>query len=139
MSELIVKHAKAPDERRPFVAHGHLDVFDFGGGSMAGFGIFEPGWKWSRDVKPIAGTESCQSSHLGYVISGRLAVVMDDGTKAEVGPGDMVVIPPGHDAWVIGDEPCTMVDFGGAARYAQRGEEDTRYASTSEEVAPGIH
>lgn len=139
MSELTIKHARTPDERRPFVAHGHVDVFDFGGGSLAGYGVFEPGWRWSKDVKPIAGTDSCQVSHAGYVISGRMAVVMDDGTRGEMGPGDMVVIPPGHDAWVLGDEPCTMVDFEGMARYARREEAGTRYEGASEEVAPGIH
>ncbi|WP_163997133.1 cupin domain-containing protein [Pyxidicoccus caerfyrddinensis] len=138
MSELTIKHSGTPDERRPFVAHGHVDAFDFGGGSIVGRGVFEPGWKWSQDVKPIAGTDSCQASHAGYVISGRMVVAMDDGTQAELGPGDIAIIPPGHDAWVVGNEPCVMVDFEGMSQYARREEAGTKYADT-EEVAPGIH
>jgi hypothetical protein len=71
----------------------------------------EPGWRWSNDVKPIAGTDSCMVHHKGVGISGRLHVVMDDGTEFEVGPGDVNEIPPGHDAWVVGDEPYTGIDF----------------------------
>jgi quercetin dioxygenase-like cupin family protein len=80
---------------------------------------FEPGWKWSESVKPIAGTDSCQVAHLGYQISGQLTVRMDDGTEYEFGPGDVCSIPPGHDAWVIGDEPAVLIDFQGAAIYAK--------------------
>jgi quercetin dioxygenase-like cupin family protein len=84
--------------------------------------VFEPGWKWSVDVAPIAGTASCQAQHLGYVISGRMRIRMEDGSEDEVGPGDFLRVAPGHDAWVLGDEPCVMVDFGGVEQYAQRGE-----------------
>lgn len=138
MSELTIKHARTPDERRTFQAHGHLDLFDFGGGRMVGRAVFEPGWKWSTDVRPIAGTESCQAAHAGYVLSGRMVIAMDDGTQAELGPGDLALIPSGHDAWVIGEEPCIMVDFEGMSQYAQREEAGPRFADT-EEVAPGIH
>jgi hypothetical protein len=73
---------------------------------VVGKGIFEPGWKWSDNVKPIAGTESCKVSHLGYVISGRMKVYADDGSEGEMGPGDVYALHPGHDAEVVGDEPC---------------------------------
>jgi hypothetical protein len=102
---------ESPDETRKFVAHGKVDVVNVGG-MTAMRGTFEPGWKWSQDVKPIAKTDSCQAAHLGYTISGRMKVLMDDGTEQEVGPGDVVQIAPGHDAWTVGSEPCVMVDFG---------------------------
>jgi class 3 adenylate cyclase len=73
--------------------------------------LFQPGWRWSKDVAPIAGTRSCQHRHLGYTISGSLAVRMDDGTELTIGAGDAYEIPPGHDAWVIGDAPWDSVEF----------------------------
>jgi hypothetical protein len=81
--------------------------------------ILEPGWRWSQCVKPLVGTESCQVGHLVHVLSGRLAVRMDDGSQAEFGPGDVGVIPPGHDAWVVGNQPCVSLDFQGGATYAK--------------------
>jgi quercetin dioxygenase-like cupin family protein len=81
--------------------------------------VFEPGCRWSENIRPIAGTETCEATHLLYVESGRMKIVHDDGSEAEVGPGDIVAIQPGHDAWVVGDEPCVSVDFGGYAQYAQ--------------------
>jgi len=81
---------------------------------------FEPGWKWSECIKPIAGTDSCQAPHVNYVISGRMKVVMDDGTEMEMGPGDAADIPPGHDAWVIGNEPCVAIDFAAGKVYAKK-------------------
>ena len=80
---------------------------------------FEPGWKWSEHVKPTAGTDSCQVHHVVSVISGHLKIVMDDGTEIEIDPGDVADIPPGHDAWAIGDEPVVLIDFAGAATYAK--------------------
>lgn len=83
-------------------------------------GRFEPGWRWSNDVKPIAGTDSCQTRHLGYVLSGAMQVRQDDGTELTVRAGDLFDLPAGHDAWVVGDEPCEMVDFSpDATRYAR--------------------
>ena len=70
-------------------------------------------------MKPIAGTDSCQAPHLGYVVSGRQKVRMDDGTEMEFGPGDVVCIPPGHDGWTVGDEPCVVLDFSGMTDYAK--------------------
>ena len=81
--------------------------------------VFEPGWRWSESVRPIVGTNSCQTAHLGYVVSGRMHVVMDDGTEAEAGPGEVFAIAPGHDAWIPGDEACVVIDFQGAATYAR--------------------
>ncbi|MBF8289164.1 MAG: Guanylate cyclase protein [Chloroflexi bacterium] len=80
---------------------------------------YEPGWRWSVDVKPLAGTESCQYHHLGMVTSGRLRAQMPDGTELEVGPGDVFEIPPGHDAWVVGDEPWISVDFEAMRTYGK--------------------
>ena len=98
-----------PHETRPFKAHGHLDVITLEGFTM-GRGVFEPGWRWSEDVKPIAGTDSCQTRHTGFCLSGQMTVRSDDGTELTVSPGDVVVIEPGHDAWTVGDEPCVLMD-----------------------------
>ena len=119
MAEAEVKSFDAPDETRPFEGKGQAHVVHLAGRDI-GRGTFEPGWKWSNNVKPIAQTDSCQVSHLGYVLSGRMKVSMDDGSEAEVGPGDVFALPPGHDAEVVGDEPCEMVDFGEFGDYAKR-------------------
>jgi hypothetical protein len=114
---LETRNLDTPDEQRSF-GHGALNVVNIAGATV-GRAVFNPGWKWSNDVKPIAGTDSCQTPHTGYVISGRMHVKMDDGTECEAGPGDAVVISPGHDAWIVGDEPCVMLDWSGAASYAK--------------------
>lgn len=114
-----VKHGNQPDETRNFVACGHADMHRMGNGVVMR-AVFEPGWKWSQHIGPIAGTKSCQASHLGYVISGRMRIRMDDGTESEIGPGDFFEAMPGHDAWVIGDEACVLVDFAGYEAYAKR-------------------
>jgi hypothetical protein len=119
MATLESKSFDKPDETRPFTGHGKMDLVQLSDGAV-GKGVFEPGWRWSQDVKPIAKTDSCQARHLGYVLSGRMRVRMNDGTEAEVGPGDVFKVEPGHDAWVVGDEPCVMVDFAGAANYAKQ-------------------
>jgi hypothetical protein len=120
MAEMEVKNFDSPDEVRPFEGNGQAEVLNIGG-QVVGKATFEPGWKWSENVKPIAGTDSCQVSHLGYVISGRMRVFMDDGTEKEIGPGDVMAIPPGHDAETVGDEPCVSLDFGEFGDYAKRG------------------
>jgi hypothetical protein len=117
MAKLTIKQFGTPDETRPF-GHGHMEILRFEGGTV-GRGVFEPGWRWSKDVAPIAGTKSCQASHAGYILSGKMHVAMDDGTDGEVGPGEFIVIPPGHDAWTVGDAPCVIFDFGGATDYAR--------------------
>jgi uncharacterized cupin superfamily protein len=107
-----------PDETRRF-DKGRMDVANIGQTVIGRF-TFEPGWKWSTSVKPMVKTESCQLRHTGYIISGRMRARMDDGTEMEFGPGEAVVVPPGHDAWVVGNEPCVGIDFTGAKTYAQK-------------------
>ena len=119
MASVEVKSFDSPDETRPFEGKGKADVVMLAGQPVAR-GEFEPGWKWSTNLKPIAKTDSCQVSHLGYCVSGRMKVYMDDGSEQEVGPGEAAAIPPGHDAEVIGDEPCIWIDFGEISEYAKR-------------------
>lgn len=114
-----VKRFDAPDETRPFEGRGKAEVVHVAG-KVVGRGTFEPGWRWSENVRPIAGTDSCETSHLGYVVSGSMRVMMDGGEVREVRAGDVVAIPPGHDAEVLGDEPCVMIDFGEIDHYAKR-------------------
>lgn len=118
MAAVEVKSTSSPDETRPFADKGNAAVLNVGGTSVL-YGTFEPGWRWSDHVRPIAQTDSCQAPHLLYCISGRMRIAADSGEEAEVGPGDVAAIEPGHDAWVVGDEPCVAVDFGGYARYAK--------------------
>ena len=120
MAGMMRKSLDKPDETRPFeYGTGQVELVTTETGPV-GRAIFQPGWKWSEHVKPIAHTDSCQAPHLGYFVQGRMDVVMDDGQEIEFGPGDFAVIPPGHDAWVVGDEPCVMVDWQGFADYAKR-------------------
>jgi hypothetical protein len=120
MSGLVRKSLDSPDETRPFEGGtGHLEVVLSDGGAV-GRATFLPGWKWSEHVKPIAKTDSCQAAHTGYFVSGRMKVVMDDGEQMEYGPRNFAVMAPGHDAWIIGDEPCVVIDWQGYADYAKR-------------------
>ncbi|GHI87807.1 cupin domain-containing protein [Streptomyces xanthophaeus] len=119
MAGLVSKNFDKADETRPFGGgKGRLDLVETDGGAV-GRGVFEPGWKWSEHIKPIAGTESCESAHTGYVVSGRMKIVMDDGDSLEIGTGDFIQVAPGHDAWVLGDEPCVVLDWTGYGRYAK--------------------
>jgi quercetin dioxygenase-like cupin family protein len=119
MAGMIRKSLDTPDETRPFVDDmGKLELVDTDSGPV-GRATFKPGWKWSLHVKPISQTDSCQAAHLGYYVSGRMHVRMDDGEEAEYGPGDFAVIPPGHDAWIVGDEACVVIDWQGFADYAK--------------------
>jgi hypothetical protein len=118
MAGIQIRSFDAPEETRPFEAHGRVELVTVNGHEI-GRGIFEPGWRWSQDVKPIAQTDSCEFAHLGYILSGRMRIVMDDGSEGVIGPGDVFSIAPGHDAEVVGDEPCVMLDVG---------EEDADYA-----------
>ncbi|MFF4846808.1 cupin domain-containing protein [Streptomyces sp. NPDC001194] len=119
MAAIVRKSFDRADETRPFAdGMGRLDLIRTDGGAV-GRAVFEPGWRWSEHVKPLAGTDSCQAAHTGYMVSGRMKVVMDDGTGEEYGPGDFMQIDPGHDAWVVGDEPCVAVDWTGFAQYAK--------------------
>jgi quercetin dioxygenase-like cupin family protein len=112
------KSFSSPDEVRPMSGMGQVEILNVGDG-VVGKATFEPGWRWSEHVKPLAGTDSCQAAHLGYVLSGDQKVIMDDGTELEFGPGDVVAIPPGHDGEVVGDEPCVVLDFAGMEHYAK--------------------
>jgi hypothetical protein len=88
-------------------------------GAMIGRATFEPGWRWSKDVKPIAGTASCEAPHFQYHVSGTLRVRMDDGTEFDCKPGDVSMLPSGHDAWVVGNVPAVVIDFQGMVDYAK--------------------
>jgi hypothetical protein len=109
-----------PEEVRPFEeAKGKLELVNLEGGPI-GRATFEPGWQWSKHIKPIAKTDSCQAAHVGYMVAVRMKIVMDDGAAEEFGPGDVMICPPGHDAWVVGDVPCVVIDWQGFADYAKR-------------------
>ena len=82
--------------------------------------IFQPGWRWSECIKPVVGTDSCQATHVGYAVSGRITIRMNDGTQKTIGPGMSFTIPPGHDAWVEGGEPFVGVEMMSAEQYAKR-------------------
>ncbi|WP_371676995.1 cupin domain-containing protein [Streptomyces sp. NBC_01276] len=119
MAGLVRRSFDSADETRPFEGgKGRLDLLQTADGPV-GRAVFEPGWKWSEHVKPLAGTDSCESAHTGYVVSGRIQVVMDDGESGEYGTGDFLQIAPGHDAWVLGDDPCVVLDWTGYGSYAK--------------------
>lgn len=107
-----------PDEVRTF-DKGKIELVKVGGAAV-GRATFEVGWKWSTCVKPVAKTKSCKAGHLGYQLSGTMTTRMDNGIEKTSKAGDVLFIPPGHDAWVVGNEPVVMVDFQGMARYAKR-------------------
>jgi hypothetical protein len=119
MKTVEVKSFDKPDETRMFEGKGMADIVMMSGRAVAR-GTFEPGWRWSENVKPIAGTELCEVSHLGYCVQGRMRVHMKDGSEQEIVPGEVMAIPPGHDAEVIGNEACILLDFGEIAEYAKR-------------------
>jgi hypothetical protein len=104
---------------RPFEGKGHADVVMVSGRPVVR-AVFEPGWRWSNNIKPIAKTDSCQVAHLGYIMSGKMKVTMNDGSVETYGPGDVMAVPPGHDAEVVGAEDCVALDFGEIAEYAKR-------------------
>jgi len=109
MPEPQSKSLDEADEVRPF-EKGMVQIAKIDAGAVERV-TFNPGWKWSECIKPIVGTDSCQADHFGYQVSGRMHVRMDDGTEIELGPGQVTHIPPGHDAWVVGDEPVVGVTF----------------------------
>jgi quercetin dioxygenase-like cupin family protein len=119
MPALIRMSLNTPEEVRPFAdGSGELELVNLEAGPV-GRATFQPGWRWSTHVKPIAGTQSCQAAHTCYFVSGRMAVISDDGQDIEYGPGDFAVMAPGHDAWIVGGEPCVIVDWQGYADYAK--------------------
>ncbi len=118
MPSIEKKSLARPDETREF-DKGRLELAAVGGVTFGRITL-QPGWRWSKSVKPVVGGTSCQAPHLQYHVSGRLHVAMDDGSQAEFGPGDISSIPPGHDAWVVGNEPAVIVDIQGMAEYAKK-------------------
>ena len=111
------KSFNSADEVRSF-PKGKLELVNIGGATI-GRASFEPGWKWSTSLQPLVKTKSCEAPHFQYHISGILMVVMDDGTQFECKPGDISLLPMGHDAWVVGNEPVVVVDFQGMVDYAK--------------------
>lgn len=117
MANLHAGKLDQPDETRE-IPNGRVELVRMGDATIGRF-TFQPGWRWSESVKEIAGTDSCQTHHVGYAASGRLHVVSDGGEEAEVGAGEAYVVMPGHDAWVVGDEPFVGIEFQGAETYAK--------------------
>jgi hypothetical protein len=112
------KNLSRPDEERSF-EKGGVELVTLGGVTF-GRATLQPGWSWSTCVKPLVNTASCEAAHLQYPVSGRLRVRMDDGSEDEFGPGDVSLLPPGHDAWVVGNEPVVVVDITGMTNYARK-------------------
>jgi len=111
------KSFNMPDEVRTF-PKGKLELIKIGG-AVVGRATFEPGWKWSTSLQPLVKTKSCEAPHFQYHLSGKLMIVMDDGTQLECGPGDVSLLPQGHDGWVIGNEAAVVIDFQGMIDYAK--------------------
>lgn len=111
------KNLGSPDEVRK-VPSGKVELVNIGGATV-GRAVLQPGWRWSTSVKSIAKTKSCEAAHFQYHVAGVLRVRMDDGTEFDCKPGDVSLLPPGHDAWVVGDEPVVVVDFQGMIDYAK--------------------
>jgi quercetin dioxygenase-like cupin family protein len=119
MPALIRKSFNAPEETRMFKdASGRLDLVNVEEGPV-GLATFQPGWRWSSHIKPIVNSDSCESAHVCYFLSGRMMVVADNGEEIEYGPGDFAIMAPGHDAWIVGEEPCQVLDWQGFADYAK--------------------
>jgi class 3 adenylate cyclase len=117
MARMLRKLLSTPDEVRPFT-HGRAEIWELGD-TVIGKQVFEPGWRWSNDVKPVALTDTCEYHHVGLVMSGRLLFETPDGLQMEVGPGMLFEVQPGHDAVVLGDEPCVIYDFAGMRTFGR--------------------
>ena len=117
MDRAELKSFEKPDEVREF-PKGRLELITVGGATV-GRAIFEPGWKWSESLQPLMKTKSCEAPHFQYHVSGVLKILMDDGEELECGPGEVSLLPSGHDAWVVGTEPAVVVDFQGMIDYAK--------------------
>ena len=115
---ILKKSFASPDEVRSPFPKGVIESVNLGG-LLVHRESLEPGWKWSEHVKPVVKTESCQKYHVKYFLSGRQRVVMNDGTELEFGPGDLAIIQPGHDAWVVGDEPNVLLELSEAVKPAE--------------------
>lgn len=112
-----VKSFNTPSEVRTF-PKGRLELVTIGGATV-GRAIFEPGWRWSTSVQPLVNTKSCEAPHFQYHIAGKIHVLMDDGSEFDCVPGDVSLLPTGHDAWVVGEETVVVVDFQGMIDYAK--------------------
>jgi quercetin dioxygenase-like cupin family protein len=118
MLEVILKRFEVPDEVRLF-EKGKFEIVNIGGMTI-GRATYEPGWKWSEHVSPIAGTPFCEIEHVGMVVSGTATAAMRDGQVYELSPGTMFYVPPSpHDSWVVGDEPYVSIHFLGAGNYTK--------------------
>jgi hypothetical protein len=117
MPGIVNKSFDEPDETRT-PDKTRVDVVRLGETEVGRF-TFQPGWRWSECIKPVVGTDSCQTDHVGYAASGHLVVEHEDGSRATLGPGEAYRIAPGHDAWVEGDEEFVGFEFKGAATYAK--------------------
>lgn len=117
MAGIETRNFGSPDETRT-PEKTIVELVGLAGGQIGRY-TFQPGWRWSECIKPVVKTDRCQVNHLGYVVSGRLHVEHDDGTAGEVSDGDVYHVAPGHDAWVVGNEPVVLVEFQGAAQYAK--------------------
>lgn len=118
MYEVILKRFEHPDEVRTF-EKGKFELLNLGGTTI-GRATYEPGWKWSQHVGKATGAKSCVVEHVGLVLSGRVTAAMDDGRVIEMRAGDLFYIAPGHDSWVVGDEPYVSLHFMGANEYARK-------------------
>lgn len=117
MAELENRDFSAPEEtRRPDKTT--VELVNIAGGQVGRY-TFQPGWRWSESIKPVVGTDSCQVNHVGYCIEGRLDVRHDDGSEIELVAGQVYRIAPGHDAWVVGDDPVVVIEFQGATHFAE--------------------
>lgn len=116
MSLARVKNFGTPDDVREF-PNGRLELLDFGGATV-GRAVFSPGWRWATSVQPLVNTKSCEAPHFQYHVAGILRVKMDDGSEFDCKPGDVSLLPSGHDAWTVGDEAAVVVDFQGMLDYA---------------------
>lgn len=111
------KNLDRPDEMVEF-ERGHASMMVIGEQTV-GRTVLQPGWRWSEHVKPMVGTEWCESRHMGVVLAGRMGIALPDGTEHVFGPGDVYAIPAGHDGWVVGDEPAVAIEWAGLRGWAE--------------------
>ena len=115
-TDFLIKRFESPDEVRTF-EKGRFELVKIDGMTI-GRATYEPGWKWSQHIAPVAGTSLCQVEHIGIVISGQAVCAIEDGRSYVMKPGDIFYIGPGHDSWVVGDQPYVSLHFLGAEKYA---------------------
>jgi ketosteroid isomerase-like protein len=129
MTSVTTSNLDRDGEQRTFAGHGHATLANAGGLTLLK-GVYEPGWRWSNDVAPLAGTATCQMHHLGYLLAGRMTAQLDSGEEVTLEAGQLFDLPAGHDAWVVGDETAVMLDFSPeATQYAQPGAQPNQDAA----------